>query len=395
MAAAKFEKHVSLLNVTRTTTSTSYTFTTDRNGFWYYDADVYDNVTAIYFEGVMRATAADDAYMVLSKVSDSSDVTGSEITTDSTTNIRVRSGDIKANLVDGTDYRLRFKSGAGATASFDAARVIIVQQGAVSKTETVIMLGERNSLGTSYFNMTTYPRFLFESGRFDGTVNIYLEATLKCGNAARTAYVKLYDTTATADVSSSEISHTGDTTATRVRSGALTLVDGHSYEVLGTSADASSEDALSVCLIIQQSGTVTKTDCYIPTLNTNTAGASTSYVYQDRFVDFSASNWSGDSVAYYYEARVAVQSGGTGYYNLYNDTDASQIGELEFTNTVLAGARSGALTMPSDDGNQLNTGRKAATLVTTTVHHANLIAQVNWSASSTTNPSWGWGVNGW
>jgi hypothetical protein len=78
-------------------------------------------------------------------------------------------------------------------------------------------------------------RFLFTDANWDART-WYFEATMR--RQAGTAQAKLYDITAGADVANSEIT-TVSGTMTRVRSAAITLVDGHEYEVMfgATSVD--------------------------------------------------------------------------------------------------------------------------------------------------------------
>lgn len=393
MANPKMQKHVSLINITRTTTTGSYTFTGDRNVIYYYDADVYDQVTAIYFEAdIQISDATGTMYAILSKVSDNTDVTGSEISIaggTSTSMTRVRSGDIKANLTDNTDYRVRWKRTTAGTGTLNAARLIIVQDGAVTKTETIIEMGEDNNVTASYAETplsSRFYRFLFESARFNGTVNAYLEADLHCNASGDTTYAQLYDVTAGAAVASSEVTHTGDTTTTRKRSGAITLTDGHEYrtDVKGSST---SDDVASVKLIIQQSGTPTKTDCYVNICNTNSNGTDTSYTAQQRYVDYSNTDWSGDTVEEYFETTLSnLGNGVVTYCDLYNVTDSTEIVELSQNvnpGGTLYRLRSAALTMPGDTGNTLDNRRKTASS-TALIGGSFLIIQVDWSTAGGT-----------
>lgn len=387
MANLTCRKDINLLNVTRTTTSTSYTSTADRNPLWRYNASDYSNVDAIYFEGVMRAAAADDAYMILTSVG-GTDVTGSEITTDSTTNVVVVSGDIKANLVDGTDYRFRWKSGAGGNAAFDSASISIHQNGAVTATATVIEIGEDNNVTTSYASPTDYHIWKYEASRFDGTVTVYLELDAHCNSSGNTTYGALYDITAGSQVAGSEVTHTGDTTTTRVRSGDIkaNLVDGHEYRA-DVKGSTTSDDAVAVKIRIHQTGTPTKTDGYIPVLNTVTSGTGSTYAYQNRLMGFNASEFAGDSVVFKYEATLKSSSGNTAYYNLYNDTDAGELAVVTTTSTSYVRSRDDTVSMPVDAGNVLNSGRKIDTSGTVTVARSFLIVQADWSSGSTATAS--------
>lgn len=384
MADYKGTKSVSLLNVVRTTTSSTYTYTEDRNQIWLYDADAFDQVATIFFSATLRVVSGDTGYVALYDLA-GNQVTGSEVSTTSTTNVVVTSGDIKANLTDGTAYRAKWKrSGTAGNVSIDRVMVNINQSGAVTKTETVIEIAEDNNVpSTSYDAPADYAVFLFESARFDGTLAVYLEADLHCNGSGDTTYAALYDLTAAAQVASSEVSHTGDTTTTRKRSGAITLVDGHIYraDIKGTST---SDDVNAVKIIIQQTGTPTKTDSYIPILNTVSSGSGTSYSYQNRYVVYNDTDWDGDTVVAAFESTLKGTDGAaTDYYQLYNDTDAVELAECTTSATTYTRVRDTTVTMPGDDGNQLNSGRKA-TAGTVSVARGFLIMQVDWSASAAT-----------
>ncbi len=74
--------------------------------------------------------------------------------------------------------------------------------------------------------------FLYTAANWSPTPTWYFEATLKASTG--TANARLYDLTSSAEVTNSAISTT-NTTDTRVRSAAITLVDGREYEAqLGT-----------------------------------------------------------------------------------------------------------------------------------------------------------------
>lgn len=399
---AKFIKSLNFLNQVRSTTSEVYTHTVDREPIHYYDEDDYDHVSGIYLYSTMRAGATDTAYIELYNLTDGASVTGSEILSTSTTTTLVTSGDISSNMTTAKDYLVRWKADDGAggaptnSSTFDKAVLDIKQDGDVTKTLTTIELGEDNNVpSTSYAAPAFYAVFGFESARFDGTTTAYLEAVLKPNSSSNVVYGALYDITAGAQVASSEVTHTGDTTKTRKRSGAITLIDGHEYRP-DVKGDSTSDDLCSISVIIKQTGTPSKTDCFIPVLNGATAGTGSSYNYQVRYVDFDASDYDGNTKVFKYEATISSSSGNTAYYNLYNNTDAGQLAECTTTSTTPIRVRDDTVTMPTDDNNTLDSGRKIDTSGTVTVGRSFLVAQIDWSeAGATTNPSWGWGVNGW
>lgn len=369
-----FLKYISLLNFVRTSTSGTYAFTADREPIWHYLSADYDGHT-IKYSVVMRATSGDTSAMILSDVA-STDVTGSELTTTSTVNVVVTSGDLTANLTNNTDYRARWKRSAGTagTSSFDGAYIVIPQTNP-TKTVTVIELGEDNNVpSTSYSAPSDGAIWKYDASMFDGTVAVYLEADLHCNGSGDTTYCALYDITASAQVSSSEVSHTGNTTTTLKTSGAITLVDGHEYR-LDIKGSATSDDVASGKIIIKQTGTITKTACYIPILNTISSGTETSYTAQNRLFTFNNTDFSATTCNFYYEATLKV-SANTGYSQLYNVTDSAEIGAVSTASTSYARVRSTALSMPVDTGNILGNYRKIDTSGTVSHTRSFLIAEI-------------------
>ncbi len=89
-------------------------------------------------------------------------------------------------------------------------------------------------------------RFLYTSANFGAGVNHYLEVHVRANTG--TAFARLYDVTAAAVVSGSTVSTTSSSIA-RLRSSALTLVDGNEYVVQFGKAPADSADKLGADLI--------------------------------------------------------------------------------------------------------------------------------------------------
>lgn len=383
---ASFLKSISLLNVTRTTTSTTYTSTADREPLWHYLSADYDGVNSVKFSVVMRAASGDTAAMILSTNS-GTDIAGAEVTTTSTTNVNVLSGDIYADLTDATDYRARWKRSAGSgTESFDGASILISQTNP-TKTVTVIEMGEVNNTTSSTYlpiNTTAKPghAFLYESDKWDGTVEIFLEADIRPRtDTTNTMYAELYNYTDSASVT--EVTHTGDTTITRKRSSAVSMTTAKEYILRSrVGSGASGGDIASGKVIIKQTN-FTKTLCYIPILTTVSSGTETSYTAQNRLFTFNASDFVADTKTFYYEASLTVTAN-TGYSKLYNVTDSADISELTSTNTAITvRTKSTALTMPTDASNVLGNYRKIDT--SGTVKHARSFLIVELVFSTSTN----------
>ena len=387
-ATAKLEKHVSLINITRTTNQTSYQSTADREPIFFYDADAYDNVTAIYAEAVMRAgTAGDTAYMTLSTLANVN-VTGAEVTTTSTTNVNVRSGDIKANLTDSGEYRARWKcdNGAGGapagTCAFDQFRLIIVQQGLITKTETVIEIAEDNNVPSSATWADPADHYIFEydADQYDGTVNVFLEADLHENSSGNTVQARLFDITGGTHVSGSEVKDTGDTTTDRIRSSAFSLTDGRQYKAQ-TFASSTSDDLVAVKIVIQQTGSPSKTESYLSMLNTLSSGTATAYDDQNRELQWDTSNWAGDSTTYNWSSTLKVTAN-TGYSQLFKRADGGEISTVTTTATSYTLVSNAGISLPAGDGNILDHQRKIDTSGTVSVARAFIVARVSWSAAA-------------
>lgn len=125
---------------------------------WPHDADLYDGITAAYFEASIRHSSGSySAYAELWNSTDSSQV--AEVSDASTTYIRKRSADIKASLADAKSYMPRFKNGGGNTAYCIGASLIIVQEN-FSKSASVLSVLDYRAGGwtgvttVGYFNLT-------------------------------------------------------------------------------------------------------------------------------------------------------------------------------------------------------------------------------------------------
>jgi hypothetical protein len=88
--------------------------------------------------------------------------------------------------------------------------------------------------------------FLYTAANWGYTRTWYFEATLKA--TVGTARAKLYDVTAASYVTDSEVTTTSST-KTRVRSSAITLTDGHTYEVHFGALPAATCAAHGACLV--------------------------------------------------------------------------------------------------------------------------------------------------
>lgn len=332
----------------------------------YWDADAYDGTIEVYFEAVLQSSTSSYAYARL-YTAGSSYVTGSEVSTNSTSVTVVRSGDIKANLTDDTDYVTYIKADSGVTTTIYAARLIIIQTGGVTKTETQIpLIGQLSSTkSTSAIEHTYSYQFYYDATKYDGNVTIYFESVCRStGGTSSTAY--LYDTSSNLIT---YVSITG-TTATRVRSSAITLTDGTTYIVKFKSGNALFWSQIGNSkLIVQQTG-FTKTETHYPLRLTQLTANSTSDTSLDGLISWETSEWFVAVNTIYYEAVMMITGSNTAYLDL-ND-GSSDVVTLSTTSTSKTRVRSSSPVILAD-ATTYNPQLRASASVTATAVGARLI----------------------
>lgn len=317
---------------------------------FYWDSGKYDGTVATYWECILKSTNASyTAYSELYDKTGAAAVTSSEVSTTSTTPVRVRSGAI--TLTTAHEFYSRVKiSNAAAYVYYYNSQLIITQTGTITKTETQIFLGSDSpTTSTIYEDLGGYVLFYFSAGSFDGTITAYLEAELVILADATDAYAALYDTDEN-QVADSEVHITDNSDWIRQRSAAITLVSGKTYKVKWKSDGAGNGiNCRQVRLIIQQSSFNT-TESHYPIVTdmvatTATFNPNNSYmaVYWDD------SEWDVYHKHVYHEATLQISYNNgtnTAYAELYNgSTDEGEIGSLLDSHNRV---RSGELTELTD-----------------------------------------------
>ena len=127
--------------------STSY-YDTDNQQFFYYQSGNYDTpgtVSKFYFEAVIRASSGATAYAAL-YTAGGSYVTGTEVTTTSTSFTRVRSGEITATSRTTQSTGSESKPHQAEQATIRNARIVVLQSSAdrITKTETHALISGYN-----------------------------------------------------------------------------------------------------------------------------------------------------------------------------------------------------------------------------------------------------------
>jgi hypothetical protein len=244
------------------TGSTVYAAPTNRRRFLYTSGN-YDGSLTIYFEAVIRTSSATYAARAGLYTSGGT-LVGSVVSTTSITPVRLRTAAL--TLTTGTMYEVRISpANTSATVTLYSARLIIVQNGTLTKTETPIEIGNSVATTTSitYVDAGSTGRFQWWDKEWSGAVACYLEAILKTNSATYAAYVELTDE-ANNVVANSEVSTIVTTDGNRIRSASsFTLVNGTTYKIRIRIANASYTATLaSAALIVLQthaSGILTKT----------------------------------------------------------------------------------------------------------------------------------------
>ena len=116
--------------------NSSYTTTIQNDGVVPWDGGKFDNISAVFLEVVMRKATDSCAPNGVAQVkmdlynhTTAATITGSEVTTNSTSFVVVRSGDIKANMPSGVaklGIRFRITRSGCMTGAYKKAHLIIV-----------------------------------------------------------------------------------------------------------------------------------------------------------------------------------------------------------------------------------------------------------------------------
>ena len=327
---------------------------------WLYDASEWDGTQmSAFMEGTFYIqTGSGTAQVRLYDVTAGAAVSGvTTLSTTATTGfITTRSlQDIRPYLIDGHQYRMEVTGPATDSVVYIAGSRLVFTNGSVgapTKLTSYIPLTphENGFTRTTYAENTYSHKFLWESSKFDGTVAVYFEAGLNNANVGQTTYAELYDLTAGASVSGSEVSATG-TGWTRNRSGAITLIDGHTYVVRDKVSGINGRLAQSH-LVIKQTGSITKTQLHrspgtIDWGNTEvTAGADPLPGY----TQFRPAEFIGVTGSWYLVATLFTENAlGTVNVQAYGNTIGAFGTPMTSSSTTQVRVKSSALTMPSSN----------------------------------------------
>jgi hypothetical protein len=337
------------------------------------DTSKFVNPT-FYFEAILKIPASGNTSYAQLVDQGTSDVTnstptpvaGSEVSeATSTAYVRKRSGAI--TLTSGNRYRVQIKNTtASTTGIIKAARIIVVDDitAGWTKGEEAVEIGNSETYAPAtalvYQTLAGRPIYKYESNKRDATVSIYFEAVLYSGTANRTVYARLIEhanpdlsDTGTA-VSGSEVSTTPATAniPVRLRSATITLTDGKYYAVQITHGTANKTVGITGAkIIIQQSGTITKTQlCKKTAISASSTGVSYARIMNQALYDIDNLP---ASLTIYYQPIIKVLSGYTVYSDLYDVTASASVSgsEQSTTSTDYIWLRSGSISLTDNNEN--------------------------------------------
>jgi len=228
--------------------------------------------------------------------------------------------------------------------SYSIIRVIVLDTFVdLTTLEQQIEVGQVDSTtSTTYVALTRPILIKHESEKYDGVITAYFEATIYTTKTAKVAYAGLFEN----GVLIAELTTTS-LEPVRLRSDAITLVDEKIYQVKIKQPDGYTMNLCGAKIILEQSGTITKTRSYRKIGNVRDWTGTTyirlyctQYLNRDNLLP---------TLTFYYEGIFANRYSNVCCSDLYDITRAKSIenselctpfGELEFLRY-----RSGALTL--------------------------------------------------
>lgn len=285
----------------------------------YLDKDSFDPITSIFFDVNLLTLGATASAALID--SEGSVVTGTEVSTTSEEGVRIRTEDIKNTLSTG-EYVSKIKT---SNPSFNSilldARLLVIQEGTVAKTEShaPVVIYYVISTSTTYSYPLPVGRsvlpFYWDTSKYDGTVSVFFEVTGYSRGEDSHAYFRMVDADTEEEVVGSELNDDTHETV-RLRSGDLSgvLENGHTY--LFQYKDGV---ALAARMVIKQTGTPSKTVARLGLLSPCYASTTTTFwIYYSNYLTLFDDEYFSDITDYYVELNANVNEGDTGYYAAYD-----------------------------------------------------------------------------
>jgi len=384
--ATTIEQQINIIDQEYSTSSITDSPTDNSLGIIAWQSTAFTSAT-VYFEAVIKCSscsAGGTAVATLYTAAGSA-VSGSDVSTSSSSYSRVRSGDITSSLSSST-YTVRIRRNATLGSAFiKAARLIIIQtvssDSKITDTASVFEVGNNDTSTNTTYNSLTDPKYYyFDSSRFiPRPSSIIFDATISNSTAGQTAYAILaYNADCSGStIAASELSTTGTTWA-RVAA-TISLTSGSWVGVCIKTTSGGTARIANAHIIITQSDSsgISASEIYHTYVNTLATDSDSTYTSYDFINRFDPADFSGGSFTFFFEADLKA-SAGTAYAQLYNLTGGSAItsSEVTTTQTSYQRVRSGNLTfnMPSS-ASDLDTQIRNSATNTTSVSGSVLIIQ--------------------
>jgi hypothetical protein len=173
-------------------TTSSYADPTASNAGYYFNFSTSktDGTVNCYHEFYGRSSNGLAVYASLFDTSNNQ-VTNSEVSTTSTTNVTLTSSAF--TLSDATTYKIRVKSGSG-TPSINGKSFLRITQSSFTKTQTYLQFASQFRTNTAY-GVANENRWVWQGGDYDTTNTYDFAATIFTSNASHTAYCDLQNVT--------------------------------------------------------------------------------------------------------------------------------------------------------------------------------------------------------
>lgn len=209
ISAYRIEQKIDMINTRVSTTSSTYTPTTGTSGIINWNISAYDNVYAVYYESM-----ADYDF------SGSPDSSGSGFTrlysntnnTNASRDVSLAGSPTIKNSENLTflfkngllNLSIQVKAGTSSTANVWGARLVIVQDGNITKTVTYIPLGFSGvgnpTNSTPLSEISDPKRWTWNSSDFGGNVTVFFSSTFYRSSLSGNAYVSLLDLNTSVDI---------------------------------------------------------------------------------------------------------------------------------------------------------------------------------------------------
>jgi hypothetical protein len=275
------------------------------------DTNKYNGTVTYYFEVLGTSSPSSDVVVSLYDVAATSNVVSVTMTGSSM-------GLFRSNSFTPTAGAREYKMSSGSLqGNVVNGRIIIIQNATTfTNTQTQIEIGPgdfSNSTTTTTDTALTNPKYWkYDASKWDGTLTVYFESTFLTGTSKSAATMTLQTSTSItapswSNVASSAVTTTS-TTATRVRSGAITLVDGNWYRAVMKAGNSKSGiTTYNAKVIIDQTSSPTKLEPQYLLANTLFAAGTG---LQTFLTKWDSTEWDAGagSISYYFQAEAANDS---------------------------------------------------------------------------------------